>query len=73
MFGSNSAVSVKNISLERKPLSSGTPAMAALAMMARVAVNGIYLRRPLNLRTSRVPVSWSIMPTAMNSEALKVA
>src|SRR3989344_5565407 len=38
-------VSAKNISLDRKPLSSGTPAMAALATM----------------------------PTAMNSEALKVA
>ncbi len=31
-------VSAKNISLDRKPLSSGTPAMEALATMARVAV-----------------------------------
>jgi hypothetical protein len=29
--------------------------------------------RPSSLRMSRVPVSWSMMPTDMNSEALKVA
>ena len=66
-------VSAKNISLERKPLSSGTPAMAALATMARVAVIGMRRRRPESRRMSRVPVSWSMMPAAMNSEALKVA
>ena len=65
--------SVKNISLEMKPLSRGTPAMAALATHARVAVMGMARRRPLRRRMSRVPVSWSMMPTAMNSEALKVA
>ncbi len=66
-------VSAKNISLDRKPLSSGTPAIDALATIARVAVNGISLIRPLSLRMSRVPLSWSMMPAAMNSEALKVA
>ena len=66
-------VSAKNISLDRKPLSSGTPAMAALATMASVAVIGIMVRRPDRRRRSRVPLSWSTMPTAMNSEALKVA
>ena len=66
-------VSAKNISFDRKPLSSGTPAIDALATMARVAVNGISLNRPLRLRMSRVPLSWSMMPAAMNSEALKVA
>jgi hypothetical protein len=66
-------VSAKNISLERKPLSSGTPAIEALAMIASVPVMGISRSRPLNLRMSRVPLSWSMMPAAMNSEALKVA
>ncbi len=32
------AVSAKNISLDRNPLKSGTPAMEAAATMARVAV-----------------------------------
>ena len=66
-------VSAKNISLERKPFSSGIPAIDALATMARVAVYGIILIRPLSRRISRVPLSWSMIPAAMNSEALKVA
>ena len=66
-------VSAKNISLEMKPLRKGTPAMAAEATIARVAVCGISWYRPLSLRMSRVPLSWSMMPTAMNSDALKVA
>ena len=66
-------VSAKNISFDRKPLSSGTPAMAALATMARVPVIGISLNRPDRRRMSRVPLSWSMMPAAMNSDALKVA
>jgi hypothetical protein len=68
-----STASAKNISLEMKPLSKGTPAMAALATMASVPVIGRYLKSPLNRRMSRVPVSWSMMPAAMKSEALKVA
>ena len=70
---SRNTVSAKNISLDRKPLSSGTPAMAALATAASVAVIGIIRRRPDRRRMSRVPLSWSMMPAAMNSEALKVA
>ena len=66
-------VSAKNISFDRKPLRSGTPAIEALATIASVAVNGISLIRPLSLRMSRVPLSWSMMPAAMNSEALNVA
>lgn len=66
-------VSAKNISLDRKPFIKGTPAIEALATMARVAVNGISRNSPLSLRISRVPLSWSMMPAAMNSEALKVA
>ena len=66
-------VSAKNISLDRKPLSRGTPAIEALATMASVAVYGISLNRPLSLRMSRVPLSWSMMPAAMNNDALKVA
>ena len=70
---SRNTVSAKNISLDRKPLSSGTPAIAALATMASVAVIGIMERRPDSRRMSRVPLSWSTMPAAMNSDALKVA
>lgn len=70
---STNTVSAKNISLERKPLSSGTPAMAAAATQASVAVTGIILRRPERRRMSRVPLSWSMMPVAMNSDALNVA
>lgn len=66
-------VSAKNISLDRKPLSSGTPAIDAAATMASVAVIGMALYRPDKRLRSRVPVSWSTMPAAMNSEALKVA
>ena len=65
--------SAKNISFERKPLSSGTPAMAAAATRASRAVNGIERFSPERRRMSRVPVSWSMMPTAMNSDALKAA
>ena len=68
-----SKASAKNISLDRKPLSSGTPAMAPEATMARVAVIGIAWRSPLSRRMSRVPVSWSMMPAAMNSDALNTA
>ncbi len=70
---SRNTVSAKNISLERKPLSSGTPAIAALATIASVEVTGIMRRRPDRRRMSRVPLSWSTMPAAMKSEALKVA
>ena len=68
-----SIASAKNISFDRKPFSSGTPAIEALATIANVAVIGIYLNKPLKRRISRVPVSWSMIPAAMNSEALKVA
>ena len=41
--------------------------------MASVAVIGSQWRRSRSTRRSRVPVSWSMIPAAMNSEALKVA
>ena len=63
----------KNISLLRKPLSSGTPAIAPAATIASAPVHGMYFHKPLSLRMSREPVSWSMMPAAMNREALKVA
>ena len=47
--------------------------MAALATMASVAVIGMKRNSPPSRRMSRVPVSWSMMPAAMNSDALKVA
>ena len=50
-------VSAKNISLDRNPFSKGTPAMAAAATMARLAVMGMNRQRPLSRRMSRVPVS----------------
>ncbi|MNF89696.1 hypothetical protein D3C84_722320 [compost metagenome] len=57
----------------RKPLSNGTPAIARDATMARTAVCGRYFHIPFTRRMSRLPVSWSMIPAAMNSEALKVA
>ena len=69
----DSSASAKNISLDRKPLSSGTPAIAAAATIASVAVIGMKRHSPLSRRMSRVPVSWSMMPAAMNSDALNVA
>ena len=60
------------ISLERKPLSSGRPAIEAAATMASVPVIGISQSRPPSRRASRVPVSWSTMPATRNSAALKV-
>ena len=47
--------------------------MDAAATMASVAVIGMALYRPESRPRSRVPVSWSTMPAAMKSEALKVA
>jgi hypothetical protein len=64
---------VKNISLDRKPLVSGTPAIEAAATIDKVAVQGISDHRPPSWRMSREWVSWSTMPAIMNSEALKVA
>jgi formate hydrogenlyase subunit 3/multisubunit Na+/H+ antiporter MnhD subunit len=37
-----------------------------------VNVTGISAIRPPSLRMSRVPVSWSIMPTAINKLPLKI-
>ena len=68
-----SSASAKNISFEMKPLSSGTPAIAAAATMASRAVKGMVWFSPDRRRMSRVPVSWSMMPAAMNSEHLKAA
>ena len=45
----DSTVSAKNISFDKKPLISGTPAMAALATIAAVAVIGMNLNRPERL------------------------
>ena len=47
--------------------------MAKAAMMASAAVYGMARARPCSLRISRVLHSWSMMPAAMNSDALKVA
>ena len=47
--------------------------MAAAATMASVAVIGMNRHKPLKRRMSRVPLSWSMMPAAMNSDALNVA
>ena len=49
--------SVKNISLDKKPLVSGTPAIEAAVIMVKVAVKGNNCHKPLNLRKSRVPDS----------------
>ncbi len=47
--------------------------MDAAATIARVVVTGMACRKPDSLDMSRVPVSWSTMPAAMNSDALNVA
>ena len=49
--------SSKNISFDRKPFSSGTPAMAPAATSASSVVIGIARRRPFSRLRSRVPVS----------------
>jgi hypothetical protein len=59
--------------LRQEAVEHGTPAIAALATSASVTVIGIAWTRPLRRRMSRVPVSWSMMPAAMNSDALNVA
>ncbi|MNY45123.1 hypothetical protein D3C86_1802060 [compost metagenome] len=51
------SVSLKNISLLRKPLSKGTPAIAEAATIASMAVCGMYFHMPLMRRMSRLPVS----------------
>ena len=55
------------------PPSGGSPAIEAAAMVAITAVTGIALASPPSRRISRVPVSWSTIPAAMNSAALKAA
>ena len=52
---------------------SGTPAIAAEATIASTAVSGMYLHSPWSRRMSRDPVSWSMTPAAMKSDALKAA
>ena len=54
-------------------MSSGTPAMAGAGHDGQRAGDRHGGHRPDSRRMSRVPVSWSMMPTAMNSDALKVA
>src|SRR5690606_30677320 len=65
--------SSKNISFERKPFSSGTPAIADAATVASDAVIGIECTGPQSHFVSRVPVSCCRVQAAMDSEALKVA
>jgi hypothetical protein len=50
-------VSAKNISLDRKPFNNGTPAMAAAATQANVAVIGMAGYNPPRRCRSLVPVS----------------
>jgi hypothetical protein len=54
---SASSACAKNISFDRNPFSSGTPAIAPAATIASVAVMGMKRRKPLSRRMSRVPVS----------------
>jgi hypothetical protein len=54
-------------------LITGTPAIVAQATTASVPVVGMHRNSPSRRHMSQVPVSWSMMPTAMNSEALNVA
>ncbi len=57
-------------SLPMKPRNGGKPPMDMAASAAAAAVSGMARRRPPSSRLSRVPASWSRMPTTMNSVAL---
>jgi hypothetical protein len=67
------SASAKNISFDRNPFSSGTPAIAEAATSASRAVKGMAWFSPDSRRMSRVPVSWSMIPAAMKSEHLNAA
>ena len=70
---SRSLSSASIISFDRKPFSGGMPASDSAAMVPMAKVIGISLRSPPSRLMERVPVSWSMMPAVMNSDALKVA
>src|SRR5699024_5385823 len=63
---------MKNISLLKKPLNGGSPAMEKLPAMATVNDIGIKAINPPRRRISLVPICKSIMPTTMNSAPLNV-
>ena len=50
------STSVKNISLDKNPLVSGIPPIAAAATIDNVAVHGNSDHKPPSLRRLRVPV-----------------
>ena len=60
-------------SLATKPNSGGSPAMDSPAATATAARTGWRRPMPESWRRSRVPASWSMMPTIMNSGALNTA
>ncbi|MNH39191.1 hypothetical protein D3C79_1003250 [compost metagenome] len=68
-----SSTAVKNISLLRKPLNGGSPAMEKAPMSATEKVTGIRDINPPSLRRSLVFVSWSTMPTTINKVPLNTA
>ena len=57
-------------SLPTKPRKGGKPAMEKAAASVAAKVMGSAPRRPPRRSTSRVPASWSMMPTTMNKAAL---
>ena len=63
---------VKNISLLRKPLNGGRPAMAKLPTTVNVKEIGMNRTSPPSFRISRVPVSWSMIPITMKRAPLNV-
>src|SRR3954471_24474438 len=63
---------VKNISLLKNPLNGGRPDIEKLPQIILVKVIGRRFISPPNLRISRVPVSWSIIPTSIKRQPLKV-
>ena len=67
-----STVSLKNISLLKNPLNGGKPAIDRPEIKAIKKVIGMIFINPPSLRISRVPVSWSIIPTTINKLPLKV-
>ena len=63
----------KAVSLPTNPRVTGMPAMLAPATAAVIASPGRRWPSRASLRTSRVPVEWSMMPTTMNNDALNNA
>ena len=69
----DSTAAARADSFATKPMSGGSPAIEAAAMVAVAASTGARRPRPWSWVRSRVPVPLSMMPTAKKSVDLKSA